>query len=150
MIRDAGFEGYRTVELWSLDRPRIKTGGLLEMPTTLLALPQPVIGTAKNLIKRRAWRGMTRYLQHGRAGGWADHAAAMLDRAIARGGVFHLWGHAWELEEQDQWAVLETLLRRLADDAASGRIRLTTNGGLCRRTAPADVPTAQTPASAAR
>ncbi|MEL7087442.1 MAG: hypothetical protein AAGL98_03220, partial [Planctomycetota bacterium] len=130
-IRHAGFAGYRTVEMWSLDRPRRRAGGLLEMPTTLAALPQPVIGVAKNLVKRRAFRGLGHYLRRGLAGSWADHAWAMIDRAVAVGGVFHLWGHSWELEDSQQWDALEDVLRVIREHADAGRIRLATNGGLC-------------------
>ncbi|MEM7624862.1 MAG: polysaccharide deacetylase family protein [Planctomycetota bacterium] len=131
MIRRSGFDGYRTVEMWSLDRPRHQTNGLLEMPTTLTALAQPVIGVAKNLVKRRAVRGMARYLRRGLTGSWAEHAAAMLDRAVATGGVFHLWGHSWELDDFDQWDELEGVLQRITDLAAAGRVRLLSNGELC-------------------
>lgn len=149
MIRDAGFAGYRTVEFWSLDHPRRKYDGLVEMPTTLLALPQPVIGVAKNLIKRRATKGIKHYLRRGLRGSWADHAATMLDHAIATGGVFHLWGHSWELEDHDQWDALEGVLKRIADHANTGRVTLLNNGELSaaeRQPTNASQPSATQPA----
>jgi hypothetical protein len=31
--------------------------------------------------------------------------------ALKFGGVFHLWGHSWELQETGQWQRLDELLR---------------------------------------
>lgn len=130
-IGSASFTGYRTVELWSIEYPRQQTNGLFEIPTTLTALPQPAISIAKNLTKRRAVRNLGHYLRHGLSGSWTDHAHTMLDRAVATGGVFHLWGHSWELEAFDEWENLESVLKRIARTAAEGRVRLMTNGELC-------------------
>ena len=33
---------------------------------------------------------------------------------MATGGVFHLWGHSWEIEQFGLWKELETLLKMLA------------------------------------
>jgi peptidoglycan/xylan/chitin deacetylase (PgdA/CDA1 family) len=38
----------------------------------------------------------------------------LLVRAIAHGGVFHLWGHSWELQEQRAWELLDRVLGRVA------------------------------------
>lgn len=146
MIRDAGFEAFRTVEMWSTDTPRPRprkqsrpeeslnqTGGrdLVEMPTTIQAQPQPAISIARNLLKRRAVANAWLYIKHGRsaAGDWPAQAAALLDHALATGGVFHLWGHSWELEAHDQWARLEAVLALLRDVA--DRATLGTNSEVC-------------------
>ncbi|MEO0514096.1 MAG: polysaccharide deacetylase family protein [Planctomycetota bacterium] len=141
MIRDAGFAGLRTVEMWSTDpprprpRPRKKSnsdgGGLVEMPTTLQAHPQSNASIARNLLKRRAVSNAWLYLKHGRAAAndWPAQAAALLDHVLAHGGVFHLWGHSWELEAYDQWARLEAVLAKL--QAAADRATLSTNAQVC-------------------
>src|SRR6202008_1069187 len=51
MFRDAGFAGIRTVEFMSYDLPR-KCDGVMEMPTTLQAFPQPRVNYVRNLTKR--------------------------------------------------------------------------------------------------
>ena len=53
-----------------------------------------------------------------------------IDRTIARGGVFQLWGHSWELEDHQQWEHLDRVLALLAEHAAAGRVQLMTNGEL--------------------
>jgi len=35
----------------------------------------------------------------------------MLDRVATRGGVFHLWGHSWEVDRLGLWDELEEVLR---------------------------------------
>jgi hypothetical protein len=30
------------------------------------------------------------------------------------GGVFHLWGHSWEIEEKGQWENLEAVLKTMS------------------------------------
>src|SRR4051794_28221498 len=52
-VRDAGYVGVRTVEFMSLDAPRRRADGFLEMPTTLQAFDHPAWNYAKNLAKRR-------------------------------------------------------------------------------------------------
>lgn len=40
---------------------------------------------------------------------WQAAARAAFDAARERGGVFHLWGHSWEIEKYDMWNELEKL-----------------------------------------
>ena len=130
MIREAGFAGFRTTEMWSLDRPRPRHDGLLELPTTLQAQAQPMSGTLRNLMKRCAVGNTVKFLRFGRGSRWMDHAEAVLDHVLAEGrGVFHLWGHSWELEEADQWGRLERVLARMR--SVSRRAALLNNSELC-------------------
>ncbi len=130
MICDAGFAGFRTTELWSVDAPRLGHNGLMELPTTLQAHPQPTRGTVRNLVKRRALTNAGHYLKFGRDGDWATQARAMIDHVVTVGrGVFHLWGHSWELEDADQWDRLETVLAEIRRVASSAK--LGTNTGIC-------------------
>ena len=43
---------------------------------------------------------------------------ALLDRAIALDGVFHLWGHSWELEQHGLWGELEAFLAYVRERVA--------------------------------
>ncbi len=42
---------------------------------------------------------------------WDAQAIALFDQARERGGVFHLWGHSWELDDRDGWERLERVLQ---------------------------------------
>ena len=41
-------------------------------------------------------------------------AEVLIDKILSNGGVFHLWGHSWEIEEFGLWNDLELLLKALA------------------------------------
>ena len=41
-------------------------------------------------------------------------AESFISRMMYTGGVFHLWGHSWEIEQFGLWKELETLLKMLA------------------------------------
>jgi peptidoglycan/xylan/chitin deacetylase (PgdA/CDA1 family) len=110
LIRDAGYRGMRTVELLSLDFARAQAGVVL-LPTTLQAHPHGLAAYARNALKRANLRNLWLFLVHGRSTDWVNLVRTLLDRAIQYGGVFHLWGHSWELEETGQWQRLEEVLR---------------------------------------
>ncbi|MBO0742288.1 MAG: polysaccharide deacetylase family protein [Hyphomicrobiaceae bacterium] len=131
MARRAGYLGLRTAELTSLDFPR-QVRGLLMQPTSVQAYPHTFRACARNAIRRRAPLNLLRYVVHGRSGDWVTLASSLLAEAARRGGVFHLWGHSWEIEQANQWQRLSDVLRLLGDRARS--LTALTNGELCRRT----------------
>jgi hypothetical protein len=131
IFASAGFTGIRTVEFVSLSEPRPREG-FLEMPTTLQAHPQPIWGFAKNFIKRRAFRNFWSYVIYARSTDWVTQARRLLGRAIDAGGVFHLWGHSWELEQKGQWNRLDEVLRLMSEAAAHQNVAVMTNGQLCQ------------------
>jgi peptidoglycan/xylan/chitin deacetylase (PgdA/CDA1 family) len=130
IVREAGYLGMRTVELLSLDWPRL-TEGLWIMPTTLQAYPHHAMAYVKNAIRRGALRNLWRYILHGKPGRWDEMAESLARRVLRDGGVLHLWGHSWELEETGQWQrlgkVLSMLSRlgKLASPLTNGHICLT-------------------------
>jgi hypothetical protein len=101
------------------------------MPTTMQAFAQPVRNYLKNLAKRRAWRNLWRYVVHGRSRDWLRLARNLLDRAREEGGVFHLWGHSWELEQTDQWSRVDQVLKVLGELTSAAKATCLTNGQLC-------------------
>ena len=129
MIHQAGYRGMRSVELLSTSKPRV-LNGLAHMPTTLQAFPHRRVTYLKNTIKRRGWPNLWRYILLGGPSGWEKLAENLLQRVIDRGGVFHLWGHSWELERTGQWERLERVLQMMGELASSARV--VPNGELCK------------------
>ena len=127
-IKASGFAALRSVELLSVDPPRLENG-LIVMPTTLQAHPHGVATYARNIAKRRAWRNLWLYVTHGHSTQWEKLTHALLEVVRQRGGVFHLWGHSWELEQASQWERLENVLSFLG--TAAKNIACLTNGELC-------------------
>jgi peptidoglycan/xylan/chitin deacetylase (PgdA/CDA1 family) len=130
MIRRAGYVGLRSVEVISLDFPR-RHAGLLLMPTSLQAHPQGFLSVARNALKRAALGNLWRFIVHGGTTEWPRIAQSLLCDALVHGGVFHLWGHSWELEENGQWLRLEEVLRLMG--AIAAQAPSLTNGEVCRR-----------------
>jgi peptidoglycan-N-acetylglucosamine deacetylase len=112
LIRRAGYIGVRSVELLSLAFPRPKAG-LMLVPTSLQAFPHGLAAYTRNLVKRAAFRNLWLYLVHGRSTHWPTLVRSLLSLTLQRGGVFHLWGHSWELQQAGQWRDLEAVLQYL-------------------------------------
>jgi peptidoglycan/xylan/chitin deacetylase (PgdA/CDA1 family) len=128
LISAAGFLGLRTAEWFSLAYPR-PIAGLLQMPTTLQAYPHGVISLAQNSIKRAAFGHLWQFVLHGGNPDWTVLARSFLRSAVNHGGVFHLWGHSWELQKTNQWTRLEEVLRFMS--GFLGEATAATNGQIC-------------------
>jgi peptidoglycan/xylan/chitin deacetylase (PgdA/CDA1 family) len=129
MMRLAGYAGTRGVELLSLDFPR-PVDGLMLMPTTVQAHPHGRLAYARNALRRYSIRNLWLLLARGHWADWAALARSLLERALRRGGVFHLWGHSWEVEQTGQWQRLEDVFRFLSEYTRQAPTR--TNGQLCQ------------------
>ncbi len=129
LVSEAGFSGVRTVELLSLDQPRARDG-LVVIPTTLQAYPHSSGTYLRNAAKRLSGGALLNLLICNRENDWVATAIALLDRVRRTGGVFHLWGHSWEIEEAGQWEALERVLAAMGE--ACKYASCITNGELCR------------------
>jgi peptidoglycan/xylan/chitin deacetylase (PgdA/CDA1 family) len=58
---------------------------------------------------------------------WDDYALANLDYAMAIGGIWHLWGHAFEIDDQNEWERLENLLSKVRSLQREGRVTVCVN-----------------------
>ena len=127
MLREAGFQAARTVELLSLERPHTSHGiGII--PTTVQVYSHAPLSYLRNIARRVSVRGFKNFLLSGMNRLWPSLAERLLERAATEGGVFHLWGHSWEIEEKQQWDALDQVLGLLA--TYKGRAVLTANAGL--------------------
>jgi peptidoglycan/xylan/chitin deacetylase (PgdA/CDA1 family) len=46
---------------------------------------------------------------------WKVNAKLLFDRMLGRGGVWHLWGHSWEIEKNRDWKKLEEVLEYVSN-----------------------------------
>lgn len=107
-VKHAGFMGGRTTQMLSLgfDFPSF------EMPTTLQAYPHRDLHYLKNLGRRKSMRGLIHYATNlRRFRTWVDKGQALFDEALRHGGVWHLYGHSWEIEELGIWNELDQMLQ---------------------------------------
>jgi peptidoglycan/xylan/chitin deacetylase (PgdA/CDA1 family) len=106
MTAQAGFALARTVRRNTLD-----PGPALEMGTTVNAYAHRTDGPlALRLARFRPSTAAELYLE------WDRLAITWFDRCLRDGGVFHLWGHSWEVDARGDWHRLERVL-----DHISGR-----------------------------
>lgn len=114
MACEAGIRIWRTVEAVSLEKP-VHREGLEVLPTTVHAFPWSTWRMSRNLIKRWKLARCFRVWRDYRTARWIEVARTELNRAIAIGGLFHLWGHSWELDEMNLWPELEDLLIEIGE-----------------------------------
>ena len=75
-------------------------------------------GRAAGARARASWRG---------AGDWVALGKRLFDRVLREGGVWHLFGHSWEIEQRGLWDGLAELTRYVARRPG---VTYLTNGGL--------------------
>lgn len=46
---------------------------------------------------------------------WDSLAIKFFDRVNAQGGIFHLWGHSWEIDKNGDWERLENILKYISN-----------------------------------
>jgi len=126
-VRDAGFLAARTVELMSLAFPRMQEG-VLVMPTTMQAYEHSRTNYLKNIGKRKAAVNLLNYLRcKGR--NWVETSDWLLREAERKKGVFHLWGHSWEIDKWGLWQQLEQVLQKMAERRDT--VRFADNSEVC-------------------
>jgi peptidoglycan-N-acetylglucosamine deacetylase len=129
MVSRAGFTGARTVQLLSMARPH-PVDGVMVVPTTVQAVGRTFPALVRNCAKRMAWKSLLYGIGSRPYSDWLQSASQLIESARRRGGVFHLWGHSWEIDEHGEWSRLEDLFRVLA--SRRSEFELVTNGQLCR------------------
>jgi peptidoglycan/xylan/chitin deacetylase (PgdA/CDA1 family) len=127
LVREAGFEAARTTELLSTAFPR-RVNGVALLRTTVQVFPHSPLTYTKNAAKRLSFDSLVRTRALFSARDWSKLAQDLLRRTISRGGVFHLWGHSWEIDEEHQWGRLEALLAMMA--ASGEKVTSLTNSEL--------------------
>ncbi len=125
-VREAGYRTARTVELMSLAFPR-KKDGVTMMPTTVQAWPGGFSRVARNSLKRLRPMNLLRQVRYGKSD-WVETAEGVLGHVLSCGGVFHFWGHSWEIDQMGQWQNLERVFAMLAQ--CRGRAVFIDNTGL--------------------
>jgi peptidoglycan-N-acetylglucosamine deacetylase len=106
-VKQAGYAGARTTEMFSL--------GLhfdpYRMPTTMHVFPHSKSDYMRNMARAvdlgKAWRYLRQLWQ---VESWVELARILFDSILQDGGVFHLYGHSWEIDELGLWNDLEEIL----------------------------------------
>jgi peptidoglycan/xylan/chitin deacetylase (PgdA/CDA1 family) len=117
-VRDAGYTYARTIQ-----RYKFAIGNnRLTAPTSIHAY--------------RHWLDLPRIIQVAKLNplstleffrNWDSLAIAVFDQTVAKGGVYHLWGHSWEIDAAGDWNRLERVMRHIA---GRDNVSYLTNGAL--------------------
>jgi peptidoglycan/xylan/chitin deacetylase (PgdA/CDA1 family) len=111
-VRQAGFVGARTTAM--LARELIFDP--FRMPTSVQAFPHSQLDYLKNFLTsgdfRRNWSHLTRLP---RARQWVELAMRLFDSVVNNGGVFHLYGHSWEINDFKLWEELRVVLEYVSN-----------------------------------
>jgi hypothetical protein len=126
-IYEAGFRAIRTTELLSTQIPGSPPGkgrapGSLDkedaiplLHTTLQAYPHTGFTYFRHLLLRRRFGRLGEWRRSGCTGDLLRLLDHYLEDIEAHGGCFHLWGHSWEIEENDLWELVEQVFQRISD-----------------------------------
>jgi peptidoglycan-N-acetylglucosamine deacetylase len=113
MVRAAGFRAARTVEFLATRRPRA-AAQLALLPTTVQVFPHRFPAYLRNAARHLSFFQLLGSGVLHCSGDWTALAQRLLSRVLRAGGVFHLWGHSWEIERLQQWRQLEAFFAELA------------------------------------
>ena len=102
VVKKAGFEGARTTHLFET---RIKNP--YEIGTTIHACDHSTFHYLKTFFTLSQNPNVNIFFfllkKHISFENWSDLALATLDYVIENGGIWHLWGHSWEIEKHSDW-----------------------------------------------
>ncbi|MGA2413951.1 MAG: polysaccharide deacetylase family protein [Candidatus Sulfotelmatobacter sp.] len=123
-VERAGYRGARGTQM-------LASSAVFErfaMPTTLQAYPHRRANYARNLVRLRALGALLKSIPD-LVGfqDWLRLGQVSFDRVLRHGGVWHLYGHSWEIEKLGLWDRLNEML-----EYVSGRngVEYVSNGEL--------------------
>jgi peptidoglycan-N-acetylglucosamine deacetylase len=106
-LREAGYRGGRTTRMLST----ILNFRPYEMPTSLQAYPHARAAYIRNAIRAKAASRLYNYTARLRCeDDWVELGKRLFDQMTERGGVWHLYGHSWEIKELNLWGALSQML----------------------------------------
>lgn len=104
MVEKAGFSFARNVKRFKTELVRNN----LNVPTTIHAYRHwsDLFSILLNVGPKNFVRS---YLN------WDVLAKIMFDKIVKNGGVFHVWGHSWEIDKNNDWEKLESVLKYISN-----------------------------------
>jgi hypothetical protein len=110
LVNEAGFLFGRTTKLLHTSSPHSKL-----MDTTVQAFHHSSVTLTKHCLKAGFVLPIVQQLFFYKGNkNFPLLAEVLMNGILRKGGVFHLWGHSWEIEAFGLWKDLELLLKTLA------------------------------------
>jgi peptidoglycan/xylan/chitin deacetylase (PgdA/CDA1 family) len=138
-LKQAGYAGARTTAMLG----RGLTFDPFRMPTSAHVFPHTRFDYLRDLAGAgdlsRAWVYARQFRY---APNWVGLAKSLFDSVLRDGGLWHLWGRSWEIEELRLWAGLKEVLDYVANRP---EVSYLSNGGVVRARANKIAGTARSP-----
>lgn len=125
-LKESGYKLARTVRslCTTLSRP-------LEYHPTIYAFDYNLIAKGKHIVTASNRSLATKLLLTGNIfRRWDMIAKKSLDHVLENGGIWHLWGHSWEIDRYDNWALLRDVLEYTKVNGKKYGAEFVTNGML--------------------
>jgi peptidoglycan/xylan/chitin deacetylase (PgdA/CDA1 family) len=123
-VRHAGYRGARGTQMLASS----STFHRFAIPITVQAFPHRRSNYVRNLVRLGEVRALLEsILNLVRFKDWLALGKASFDRVLRDGGVWHLYGHPWEIEKLGLWAQLEEMLEYVSNRSG---VLYVTNGQL--------------------
>lgn len=108
LVKEAGFNGARTVKRFTRSiKDPFKMGTMLHTKD---------YGTyIRHIVTSNDFRLLCFMLKNNLVNKhWDEVAIGTLEFTVANGGIWHLWGHSWEIEATNNWTRLEKVLQKIS------------------------------------
>lgn len=105
LVKGAGYRYARTVRRYSFDMINPYEAGTslhIHSHRSLFELRRTALFAKFRPIE--AWRFLD----------WETLGRAMFEYVLQEGGLFHIWGHSWEIDRNNEWQRLEDLFRYIS------------------------------------
>lgn len=103
-LKQAGYWGARTTRMLARDL----NFDPFQMPTSVQAYPHSTSAYLRNLSRAFSIGRATEYLARlKQSRTWVELAKGLFDAVLRDGGIWHLYGHSWEVDELGLWSSLE-------------------------------------------
>lgn len=107
VVKKAGYRGARTVRMLAT-RANFDP---FEMPTTVQLYPHRFSAYFRNAARAHKLETVkTCISQAMRLRNWRELGETLFDMVLQNGGIWHLYGHSWEIDEMGLWEDLGALL----------------------------------------
>ena len=123
-VKHAGYRGARSTQMLAL------SGDVLPfaIPITLQAYPHGRSNYVRSLVRVGAVRALLKSVPDlVRFQNWLQLGKTMFDRVLRQGGIWHLYGHPWEIEKLGLWPELGQMLEYVSNRS---EVRYASNGQL--------------------
>lgn len=129
-VKKAGFKCGRTAELF-----RASFNNPYELHTTVQATDRILLSKAKQIAMTDNRELAVRLLLSGNIfKKWNIIAKETFDYILEMGGIWHLWGHSWEVERNNEWELLRDVLEYVSVKGRDHGAEFLTNGELVMAT----------------